>query len=255
MQLKKSKISAVISDIHFPYQEKKSWAAFKSWIKDVKPHNLYVNGDIFDFESLSTFPKGKEAKPHIVHEMQEGIKELNELRKYVTGEVIVLFGNHEDRWARKLTDAFGMAGKGLKGITLEDQLYLQGLDPKIKIKLESVHNIGAKLGQFVIRHGDKQASKSGNYQNIAAGRLRKTCGASEVVGHFHQAQMSCLSFDGKTSIAVANPCLTGPHAYAVSASWQNGFTILEEAPNGWVTPYVVVMHNGLFSWAGKVYQG
>jgi metallophosphoesterase superfamily enzyme len=255
MGLSSSTTSLVISDIHFPYQDKKCWRAFKSFVDNNEIQNIFVNGDIWDLEAISSFMKGGETSPHIVKELKQGITELNWLYERIYGDMVIIPGNHENRWDKTITAAFGVASKGLKNLSFQDQLYAQGLDVGIKIKPESVHNIGSKLGQFVIRHGDKQASRNGGGKNVASNRIQNTLGASEVVGHHHVAQMICRSFDDRLATAIANPCLANPMAYATGASWQRGFTILEQAPDSWVTPYVVVMHKGKFAYAGKVYAG
>ena len=255
MAIGKSTTSLVLSDIHFPYQDKKCWKAVKSFIQTNAIKDVYLNGDIFDLEALSTFLKGKDSAPHIVPEMKQGVSEINWIQEHILGHVYFIPGNHEARWDKVLTAAFGPASKDLKLLSFGEQLYAQGMNKKVKYTPESIHNIGCRVGQFVIRHGDKQSSRYGGGNNVAANRIRKTMGSSEIVGHYHVAQMMSQSFDGNTAIAIANPCLTGPHAYATGASWQQGFTILEQASCGWVTPFVVVMHKSKFSYAGKVYCG
>ena len=45
----------VISDIHIPFQDEDAVAVMQTFAKDYKPDNLYINGDMLDFYSLSSF--------------------------------------------------------------------------------------------------------------------------------------------------------------------------------------------------------
>lgn len=93
--------------------------------------------------------------------------------------------------------------------------------------------------------------------HIAANRVNKNLGASEVVGHHHRAQLFARSAGGRTAVVIANPCMTGDHEYAPDADWQRGFTILETfgEGHGLATAYPIVMHDGAFAWSGRLYDG
>lgn len=248
-----SQVWAVVSDVHIPHHNQKSWLAFKAWVADTKPYGIIVNGDFFDFEAVGSYSKNADSMPNIIDEMKAGIKELNWLRS-IAKRVVFLPGNHEARYERRINEALQTAGKGLKGLTLHDQLVAQGLNKSIEFVKESARNIGFRLAQFIVRHGDKQAGRSSTAKHVAYNRIVKTMGASEIVGHHHVAQLYCMAFDDRLAISVANPAITEPHEYAPGASWQTGFTILDVAGQ-WATPLVVVMHKGQFSLGGKVYKG
>lgn len=253
MSSKKSKITAIVSDIHFPDHDKEVWGAFKAWVKDVKPHRVIVLGDFIDLAAISRFGKSPKDSPYVAPEMKMFIKEANEIKQYVN-RMDVVAGNHEARFDIKLGESLGYAALGLQGLSLKEQLFALGLDTDINYYVESTKWRGLTVGQFLLRHGDKQAGRV-SAKNIASLRIDKSLGDSEIVGHHHTMQYVCRTNGDKIAMALVNPCMTIDHEYAVGSQWVRGFTVLEEVNPQWVTPYPIVIHKGKFSYGGKVYSG
>jgi predicted phosphodiesterase len=247
-----SGIIAIVSDIHFPHHDKAVWKAFKKWAAYVKPKRIIILGDFVDLEAISRFGKSPGSTPYVVNELKLFIQEANWLA--TIAQVDIVFGNHEARFDKKVAEAFGYAANGLLGLTLKDQLYFQGLDNHIKIYEESTKFRGIQIGQFLLRHGDKQAGRVAA-KNIASIKLDKSLGDSEIVGHHHAMQYVCRTNGPKIAQAIVNPCMTIDHEYAVGNQWVRGFTILEEVSKDFVTPYPVVIHQGKFAYGGRVYNG
>lgn len=267
MTTKKPKISAlstesetvaIVSDIHFDLHDGPTWRAFKKWFADVKPDKLVVLGDFVDLGMMSRYIQGKSAPVHAIPQIQMFVREMNELRDLNPKvKLVICEGNHDERWQKHI---LGMAPHVLKdalGLTLEEQCVLQGLRPGFLWTREDLVNKGLQCGPFVLRHGHNQSGKFGGGKHLAANRLTKSMGRSEVFGHFHRAQMVFQTSMGHTACAIANPCMTGDHEYANDPDWQRGFTVLElygpDNKYGNGTP--IVMNNGHFAWNGKVYDG
>ena len=208
-----------------------------------------------DFGMLSRYMQGSEDPVHAIPQIKLFVQEANAL-SLETKELVVVEGNHDERWS-KIIGVNPQFLKGAKGLTLEDQCRAHGLSVNVKWVREDTTCKGVACGPFMLRHGHKQAGRFGGAKHIAANRLQKTMGQSEVVGHHHRAQMYCQTAYGRTAISIANPSLTGPHEYAPDADWQNGFTVLEVfgKNDSQCTPHLVVMSAGAFAWGGKVYDG
>jgi predicted phosphodiesterase len=249
---------AIISDIHFDLHDVPTWNAFKKWYKDVKPHKLVVLGDFLDLGMMSRYVQGKDEAVHAIPQIQCFVREINELvDSNPEGSFIVVEGNHDERWSKMILGAVPHVFKGAIGLTLKEQCLNQGLRDSVKWLKEDTLVAGVQCGPFMLRHGHNQQARFGQGKHLAATRISKTLGSSEVFGHYHRAQMHCQTALGKTAIAIANPCMTGNHDYNKDPDWQRGFTVLElyGPANSYATPYVVVMNNGHFAWHGKVYDG
>lgn len=250
-----SQIVVIASDIHFDMHHELGWRSFVEWHKAVKPSQTILLGDIVDLGMMSTYLQKSDAEVHAIPQIKCMVREVNELAK--RSAVTIMAGNHDERWEKVIFGAAPAALKGAIGLSLKEQCYAQGLSKRVQWVSEGTSYAGIRVGQFLLRHGHKQGGRFGGGKHLAANRIAKSLGTSEVFGHHHRAQMFAQTADGKTAIAIANPCLTGDHDYAPGADWQRGFTILElDAPTFTrATPHVIIMDDGCFSWGGKTYGG
>lgn len=247
-----AKVIAIASDIHFDLHDVAAWRSFKQWHREIKPWRTILLGDLVDLGMLGKYPQGANDPVYAIEQVKCMVREVNQLAQH--SDVTIMSGNHDERWERVVLGA-GPALRGALGLTLHDQAKLHGLDKRVKWTREDTKEVGIRIGQFLLRHGHKQSGRFGGGKHLAANRIMKSLGGSEVFGHHHRAQMFCQTADGRTAIALANPCLTGPHEYAGDADWQRGFTILElDAPHfKRATPHIIVMEDGRFSYGGKTY--
>lgn len=254
----KSKLAFIFNDAHFPMHDVPTWNAMVKCIKDLKPDQVIGNGDLIDFNMLSSFPQEREASIYAIDQIRSMVEHINPLTKHCN-KVTFLQGNHDDRWNKIIGGSLDPRLKGARGLSLEDQCYNQGLDKKINWVEAEMISEGVQLGPFTIRHGDKQCrGRFGGGKHLCATRLANSMGKSEIVGHFHRAQMFCQSsHDRGDVIVIANPCMTGDHGYAHDPNWQRGFTIVEMygPDNMYATAHLIVVNKGHFAFAGKVYDG
>lgn len=251
----KSELVAIVSDIHFDLHDVPTWRAFRKWHADVKPSKVIILGDFLDLGMMSRYPQGGNDPLFVIPQIQAFIKEANELAKI--SDVVIVEGNHDERWSKHILGLTPHIFKDALGLTLRDQCNAQGLAKGIKWLREDTIVKGVKCGPFLLRHGHKQSGRFGGGKHLAANRIAKSLGVSEVFGHHHRAQIHCQTALGKTAIAVSNPCMTVNHDYAGDPDWQRGFTILElyGPDNCYANPYLVIMNDGHFAWNGKVYDG
>lgn len=252
-----SKIVAIVSDIHFDMHDEPTWRAFRKWHADVQPHKTIFDGDFVELNMLSRFTQHATDPLHAVDQIKCCITEVNPMVEEAD-EIVLIEGNHENRWGNMIAGVHGPALKQALGLTLREQFFMQGLDPRVTYLVEDLKVRGVQCGPFLIRHGDKQVrGRNGGGKHLAANKLTKSMGESEIFGHFHRAQMFCQTSNGKTAVAIANPCMTGDHAYSLDPDWQRGFTVIElyGPDNQYATARPILIQDGHFAYNGKVYDG
>lgn len=253
----KSYTVAIVSDIHFNVHDKPSWRAFRKWHSDIRPYRTIFLGDFIELNMLSSYPREADAEIRAIEQIRCFINEVNPLVEEAD-KVICIEGNHENRWNKIIAGNYAPELRGALGLTLREQCYNQGLDTRVEYLVEDLLCRGVKLGPFILRHGDKQVrGRFGGGKHLAANRIAKTLGESEIFGHFHRAQMFCQTANGRTAVAIANPCMTKNHSYSLDPDWQRGFTVLELFGPGKqnATAFPVLIDKGKFAYNGKVYNG
>lgn len=252
----KSQLVAVVSDIHFDLHDVPTWRAFRQWHADVKPDKVIILGDFLDLGMMSRYASGMNDPLFAIPQIQAFVKEANELARI--SEVVVIEGNHDERWSKQVLGMVPHVYRGAIGLTLHDQCVAQGLNTGVKWLREDTLVRGVQCGPYLLRHGHRQAGKfNSGAKHLAANKIAKNGFNNEIFGHHHRAQIHCQSAMGKTAIAVSNPCMTKDHDYQTDPDWQRGFTILElyGPDNKYANPYLVIMNSGHFAWNGKVYDG
>jgi 3',5'-cyclic AMP phosphodiesterase CpdA len=231
--------AVIFSDVHFPYHHRALWANIKRYLADTKPDIVIALGDMVDLDVLSSYEPDEHTSGSAVDQIKQDIKEMHSIRGY-TRIMVKLPGNHEDRWVRELKKGKRPALKGARGLSLEEQYRAQGLSESIQWFSEGRDGPGWTLKhfRFMVRHGHRQSSRYG-YTNVAKTELSRFPTWRSVVGHHHQAGLSCYTELQNTYWCVANPCVTVDHAYAATPNWQRGFT--EVLMSGKVVQPLVVL--------------
>jgi predicted phosphodiesterase len=251
-----SRITAIVSDIHFDLHDPIAWKAFRRWHTYTKPYHTVIMGDFVDLGMLSVYKQGPKDPVYAIPQIKMFVKEANILKKEAT-KVSVLSGNHDERWEKMILGHLGASIKDAKGLSLQEQCFAQGLNTDINFFTETNEFRGIKVGDFILRHGHNQSGRFGGGKHLSINRLSHTMGESEVIGHHHRIQMACQTHGGRTAIAVANGHLTRAHEYSKDSNWQLGFTVLEQyGPNfKHTTPHPIIIQNGGFAYGGKIYSG
>lgn len=251
----RSRIVAVVSDIHFDQHDVAAWRAFRLWHAQVRPSATIVLGDFVDFGMLSRYAQGPDAPVHAVEQIKMFVREANALAEEC-GRLIVVEGNHDERWTKMVFGLAPSALRGARGLDLKSQCLQHGLDKRVDWRVEANGAKPVRVGQFVLRHGHKQAGSWTMSKHIAANRIAKSLGTSEIVGHHHVAQLACATAHDRTVIVLTNPCLCAPQDYAVDANWQQGWTVLElDEARDLANPYIVLVTDGRCAYGGRIYDG
>lgn len=253
---KRSRVTAIVSDIHFDLHDVPTWRAFREWHRATRPHTTVVLGDFVDLGMLSRFVQSPGAPVHAIPQIKCFVDEANALARECT-RLVIVEGNHDERWGKALMTTAPHLFRGALGLTLRDQCLAHGLTPSAEWRVECAAQPEYRVAQFALRHGHKQGGAFGGGKHLASNVLAKGLGQSYVVGHAHRAQVFAQSAHGRNAVAIANPCMTHDHDYAPGADWQRGFTVLEAMGPDYsrATPHLVLIEDGRFAWNGRVYDG
>lgn len=93
----------VISDIHYPYEDKKAIKAMLEFIKLHKVQTVLLNGDILDMYDVSSFDKSPDRINSLQSELNKAKALFKELRKILPeARIVFIKGNHCKRLERYL---------------------------------------------------------------------------------------------------------------------------------------------------------
>lgn len=94
-----------ISDVHFPFEDKTRYQVTINIFKSIKPHHIYLNGDIGEFHGVSAWPNHPSEKINFCQEVTYLNKKFDELQKlFPDVPVTYISGNHENRFFRYIRD-------------------------------------------------------------------------------------------------------------------------------------------------------
>ncbi len=253
----KTHLACIFSDTHMDDHWEPGWRSFQRFVAETKPTLIVGAGDLVNMTPMSRWDKRPRDAVYAIKQMRYAIKEFNALLPYCKA-LTLMPGNH-DQWWEKVILERGPALDGAKGLTVKDQMYAQGLNPKIRWVEETNDCPGLVIGKsgILVRHGHRTATSR---VNIAGSLLRNNATGSSIVGHHHRAELSFNTSLGVDRFAIANPHLSKEAPYAPWPNWQRGFTILELYGAArmrdcrFVSPHLVVMDKfGRFSYGGKVW--
>lgn len=99
-------VYVVLNDIHFPYEDRQRYQLAISIAKEVKPTHIYLNGDIGEFQGVSSWAiHPSEKGMNFVQEVEYLNKKFDELQAIFPGVPVTLIeGNHCYRFFRYVRD-------------------------------------------------------------------------------------------------------------------------------------------------------
>lgn len=194
-----------------PNQDLTYMSAIGQYIADKRPDVIIHIGDHYDFESLSSYDKGKRSfegrrlKADIaagnegMERLLEPIRALQETqrrgkRKVYSPRMVFCMGNHEDRF-----DRLGRDMPELDGFVGTDILNLEQYGWEVFPFLKPVEIDGIHYVHYL---ANPMSGKP--YAGTALNRL-KTVGVSYIVGHQQVLDMALRpTLDGKMQIGIVN---------------------------------------------------
>jgi predicted phosphodiesterase len=243
------KKTVVLSDIHIPNHCPLAVSSVLKFIRDFKPDQIILNGDILDMEGISSHGRAFD-QATVAFEVEVGARFLDELQKRSPkASIHFIEGNHEQRVSKFIkSEAYQLQGL----ISLPDLLMLpeRGIS-WLPHAADQILWITPKLG---VTHGSF-------YNTHYAHATLTRYGVSLLIGHGHRVQVSSAPTVGKSGqqvrICYANGCLTDIQApyQRTPSGWLQAFqVVLSDEETGFFNVFPVVMTDHSFYWVdGKRY--
>lgn len=212
----------VINDIQFPWHDERVLDLVLSFIRDLKPYGVILNGDIVDCYSISSYSKNPMEKNDIVLEQRLSRKLMNDLAP-VAKERWWLGGNHEDRLRRYMwNNAKEFAG--MEEMTFPKLFHLADYGFKWK-----EYGGSLDLGKLMVTHGSLVSKHSGQ---TGRNHMEKY-GTSILVGHTHRLGVYYRRDVRGVHAAYENGCLCQLNPeYDHFPNWQQGFSVVHVDEGG-----------------------
>lgn len=216
--IQNSKNVLIISDLHFPFHDKRAVEIAVNYQK--KNDTIVILGDMLDFYGLSRFIKRPDM-PTIREELNLGISFFIYLReKHPKARIIFYEGNHEQRLDNYIMSK-APALFGIEHTTLEIFLKLK------ENGIEFVRNGHImQLGELYLIHGNETGIRGGI--NVSRTMMLRTFD-NTLFGNFHKTQISSAkSVSGREFATFSIGCLCGlKPQYMPINEWNLGFSFIE----------------------------
>lgn len=247
----------VTGDLHYGSVDKVVEAARVAFIRDVKPELLVDLGDFYDFWEASSYPKSIKRSRNPLSQLQYEFDEAQPYLKEVCAIVEsykYLKGNHEAR-GEKMADR----EPALASLKAMDIKRLADMPKKVEV---FEHGDRLRVGPVTIEHGDR-IPKGVKYP--AHWMLQNKGNRNTIFGHTHKSSMATRTIYDELGNQKSYFAINQGHGqdvrkvdYVDEPDWIHGFTYVEfwKAGSEWrCTPHPIVIYQGRFSFAGKVYDG
>lgn len=211
---------AVLSDIHYPYQDEKACEVADMFLEDYKPDVLVYNGDVADCYSVSSYEKSYKKKMNIQEELDYTHEKLKERFKRLPSiqETYFVEGNHENRFNRAIQAGMSTMGS-LRGLSIQHSMGLDELDITYVPSGEEL-----KIGKLLFTHGHMARKHAGN---TARGHYEQY-GCSVIIGHVHRLSVSYKRNKFGNHAMIENGTLCDFDVeYMKYPDWQHGFTTID----------------------------
>jgi len=247
-----SEIAVVANDFHYPFQDNRVVKLWMSFLNDIQPDTVIINGDLLDCFALSKFDKDPKRQIRIEEEIAMGRNFFVKIREMLPkAHLVYIYGNHEFRFQTYLIrNAPDL--RNLKGLSLEDQMELGGLD--VTIVNSGLKESYYKFGGLYIAHFNK-VSQHGGY---TAKQLVDAKGVSVLQGHTHRVGSSLRSYlNGNVLGGWDNGCMCDLHPqYVLDPNWLHCFSVVykEDKDNRFMVVQVPIIKYK-FRFGGTLYSG
>lgn len=251
-----TKYYVVVNDVHVPHHDKKSVAAVLEYVRDLKPHGIIYNGDILDFDEISSYNTGSLSKleGRRFRETWDVANQFLDDFKKAAGRRLIeqhfIDGNHEDRLARWLANEGNGVFQDDPAFSIADRLHFKERGIVYHTPYDKAF---LKLGHLVVTHG--------RYSNkYSAAKHLDTYRNSVLIGHTHTPQV----FFGP-GLLHSQVCYVSGHLADVDSAamdyaprpnaWTQGFATVAVRTSGNFSVQLHTLWDGHFSVGGRDYGG
>ena len=237
--------AVVLSDIHIPYQDTAALSVALAFMKNYKPDNIVLNGDIIDFYPVSSFSKDPLRIDTLQDEVDDVISFLRQLKEdHPKAGIDYVKGNHEDRLERFLTNK-APALSSLNCLSIDELLDLGTYG--ISFYDESVY-----LGELEVTHGYLVRKNPG----ASAKAVHEKTAKSILIGHVHRLNKSYMRNKYGQHLLIENGCLSSLEPdYTRFPNWQHGFTTVEYDSSGELSTTLHHIEDGVLLESTVSYSG
>ena len=237
---------AVLSDIHYPYENTNVMKIVKAILHDNTPDMIVLNGDILDCYSVSRYDKSPLRKQTIQDEFDYGYNRLDEfVTEFPDTEFKFLEGNHEARFKKLLVSLKAQEYLSLRDMTIASQLDLDTLG------IEFIpENKDLEIGRLTIMHGNRVRKGAG----ATAKAHHLDIGCSVIVGHIHRLSVAWKRNKFGAHVMIENGALCDFDVeYSRFPDWQHGFSMLHfdgedlNVTQYPITDYKCITHNKVYT--------
>lgn len=209
----------ILSDIHVPFHSLEALTCAIKYLRDQEIDCLYLNGDTFDFYSISRHEKEKDLRdfPREIEMSRNFLQKLRDIFPLIP--IYFKAGNHENRFQRYL---FSQAEEfaGLHELQFDKFFRMDHL------KIEWVEDWqGMEMGDLLVAHGHELMAGG---MNPSQTTFNKTF-CNTLIGHVHRTTSTTKKDGFKKFIhSYSTGCLThlSPKYYPF-AQHNHGFALVE----------------------------
>lgn len=226
----------IMSDVHFPFHDMDALKCAIQHFKEQEIDCLYLNGDIFDFYSISRHEKDKDLRD-FAREVEMCRHFMYKLRD-IFGQIKIYYklGNHEDRYARSLQV---QAEEFAQVHDLQFDVFFH-LD---RLKFEVVESWrGMEMGDLLVLHGHELYGGGG--VNPSQNLFNKTI-CNTLIGHVHRTSSTTKKTGFKEFIhTYSTGCLTALSPKYMPFSQHNHGCAIAEIIDGKTKVTNLIIKNG-----------
>lgn len=236
-----------ISDVHWPYEDKRAVSSIIKYIQDKKPNHVVLGGDIFDCYNVSDFDRDPDRFAINLQKEFDSAKEaIDEIAKNCKHLSFIL-GNHENRIWRLI-----IRNPALYDLRALDFKTISGLPEKAKVY---PYLTKIKEGSIYYHHGD---IANQNTAKSTFGKFSK----SMIVGHSHRmdAYYHTDGLTGEHHCVLVNGTLSDfeQARFVDCANWQKSIITIDHYEINkqklFDAKHRLIINNSMYV-NGKVYKG
>jgi hypothetical protein len=267
------RLVVAMGDTQFPFEDPAAYAATLMWIRDAKPDEIVLTGDIVDGQAVSRFEKDPRKTVRLNDEMQHAHDRLAELRAAAgDAKVVYVQGNHDVRIARYAQNqAPALVGLMIPGTDIEvlglrnllqlDALGIELVEPAAD-SLSDGHLAGFYqiAPDLIATHGFYSRGGRTGGGGVSIMPLVDSLDVSVVGGHDHRQGIGIVTKGGAfgtkarrlRAISTGMLCRRDLGYQPDSTSnWQHGFAVFSFASDGSWSPELVEIIDGVLAWRGQ----
>ena len=241
---------AILSDLQISYHDPVVVNTALSFVEQLKPDGVILNGDVVDCYSISKFNHDPLQPETLDREIKQAGKIMDRLSKCGAKELWWLGGNHEDRLRKYVwsnSEMFKLSTGLLDHVRFPSLFNLQHYGFRWKD-----YGKGVWLGKLFVTHGSIVRKHSAE---TARAHFAKY-GVSVLVGHTHRLGAYYHTDMGGPSVAYENGCLCRlDPEYEQHPDWQHGFSIAHVDPvtKRFHVDQIPILRRTMIIYGGKKY--